>query len=279
MFTLMIAIKGWARALGDACHSYAAKKIALYSACDVPNVEVLQTLTSALCAHLGLPEERLLFESTEWPEDNRLYDFVLSAAGTSLLPSEDSQSIIKPRLPWWEPKGTFGRAFAGPPPKTEQVGNKWYLSEEETRRHLRGLTESFRKVLQGELSAASDEALVSAKLAFPRLANAVTSTRVKKLKSKADQNRQRVIFGAIQARLRGMEYCRELDDRKIPILVSWRDGGCPDKYAAAYEEGQPWKKRIQDEKSRNAKTYNELPPAARERIIQGETKGTRPTRS
>jgi hypothetical protein len=88
--------------------------------------------------------------------------------------------------------------------------------------------------------------------------------------------RDRVIFGAIQAGMKGPHYCAELDERKLPIPAAWIEEGCPSTYQEAYRRGQPWRKRIQNEKHKSQEKYDKLSPAQRESIIEGTT---RPTRS
>jgi hypothetical protein len=93
--------------------------------------------------------------------------------------------------------------------------------------------------------------------------------------NKAQLNRQRVIFGAIQAGLKGLKYCHELDRKRLSVREIWIEEGCPRSYAEAYRAGEPWKKKIQDEKSRHHSTYDELTDKEREKIIQGSTRSTR----
>jgi hypothetical protein len=61
-------------------------------------------------------------------------------------------------------------------------------------------------------------------------------------------DRERAIWKVIKRGSRGRLYCRELDDAKITPLRKgiWREA--PRKYLAAYDQGQPWRHRIQDEK-------------------------------
>lgn len=92
-----------------------------------------------------------------------------------------------------------------------------------------------------------------------RTAKALTST---------EKKRSKVIFGAIQAEDKGQEYCKTLNDRKLAIPDDWIQGGCPRTYTDAYQAGQPWQKRIQDEKSRYKKKYDKTPAAEREKLLQ-----------
>jgi hypothetical protein len=58
-------------------------------------------------------------------------------------------------------------------------------------------------------------------------------------------------LAVIQRGVKGLQYCRELDSAGIAPLRSgvWKD--CPSrKYESAYKEGQPWRHRIQREKSK-----------------------------
>lgn len=125
---------------------------------------------------------------------------------------------------------------------------------------------------------------LSSMTAFPRLGSrepVPERTRKKRrtTKSKAQLKRAQVIFGAIQAGLKGLKYCGELDSKKLQILADWKDTGCPNSYGAAYKQGEPWRKRIQDEKYRHQVMYDAESPKERERIIEGNTSTTRSTRS
>jgi hypothetical protein len=83
-----------------------------------------------------------------------------------------------------------------------------------------------------------------------------------------EKKRRSVIFGAIQAKAEGPKYCKILYGRKLAIPADWIQDGCPKNYADAYKAGQPWQKRIQDEKSRYKKKYDETPKAEREKLLQ-----------
>jgi hypothetical protein len=96
----------------------------------------------------------------------------------------------------------------------------------------------------------------------------VRSTGRAKALTVIEKQRRRVIFGAIQAGDEGPEYCKTLDDRRLKIRAEWIQGGCPKTYEAAYRAGQPWRKRIQDEKSRYKTKYDQTPAAELERLLQ-----------
>src|ERR1035437_1674435 len=89
----------------------------------------------------------------------------------------------------------------------------------------------------------------------------------KRKRSKLEIKRERVIFGAIQAQLKGPKYCAALDNGQLPIPLEWREDGRPTTYAAAYKCGPPWAKKIQDEKHRYQLRYDSLSAAQRESII------------
>ena len=95
-----------------------------------------------------------------------------------------------------------------------------------------------------------------------------TRTRPTRPKSPDGRKRERVILGAIQTNLRGRDYCRELDRKGLLGLEAWREDGWPGKYAQAYMDRR-WRKKIQDEKHRFQRKYNELTPAKRQKVIEG----------
>ncbi len=59
--------------------------------------------------------------------------------------------------------------------------------------------------------------------------------------------RDTAIFAAIKIGLKGPQYCSFLHERGI--RPKWLDGA-PASYPQAYKDGQPWRKKIQDEKAR-----------------------------
>lgn len=58
------------------------------------------------------------------------------------------------------------------------------------------------------------------------------------------------VWKVIQQRAKGLQYCRELDkaDAKPPRTGVWKE--CAGTYTAAYRLGDPWRHRIQNEKSK-----------------------------
>jgi hypothetical protein len=71
-----------------------------------------------------------------------------------------------------------------------------------------------------------------------------------KKRTKGLTAREKAIWNIIQRGVKGPQYCRELDSAGIAPLRRdiWKD--CPRKYESAYLQGEPWRHRIQDEKSR-----------------------------
>jgi len=102
-------------------------------------------------------------------------------------------------------------------------------------------------------------------------AHATATTRPKstaKALTVHEQMRRRVIFAAISMNDEGLKYCKTLDEQKLAIPADWSQKGCPKTYTDAYRTGQPWQKRIQDEKSRYKKKYDQTPVAEREKLLQ-----------
>jgi hypothetical protein len=94
-----------------------------------------------------------------------------------------------------------------------------------------------------------------------------TNPRPKVLTS-AERQRIHVIFGAIQAELKGQKYCAGLDARRLPVPVAWKEQGCPATYSHAYMDDR-WRQKVQDEKSRYREKFDVTPASERKRIIDG----------
>jgi hypothetical protein len=62
--------------------------------------------------------------------------------------------------------------------------------------------------------------------------------------------REEKIWRVIQRGVEGAAYCRELHRARVKPRKFWLSEDCPSTYPEAYREGVPWRKRIQDEKSR-----------------------------
>ena len=63
-------------------------------------------------------------------------------------------------------------------------------------------------------------------------------------------SRERRICTVIRQGARGLQYCRELDRAGVKPRRSGTWRACPGTYPAAYQAGEPWRHRIQDEKSK-----------------------------
>lgn len=66
-------------------------------------------------------------------------------------------------------------------------------------------------------------------------------------KSRKLGKRDTVIFAAILLELKGPGYCSFLQDHGV--RPKWSDSG-PATYAKSYQTGEPWRKKVQDEKTR-----------------------------
>ena len=62
--------------------------------------------------------------------------------------------------------------------------------------------------------------------------------------------REQKIWDVIQRGFEGEPYCRELRNVGVKPCKSWITHDFPPSYLEAYREGEPWRKRIQDEKYR-----------------------------
>jgi hypothetical protein len=100
-------------------------------------------------------------------------------------------------------------------------------------------------------------------------ANPVPRQKNKKKPSPLERQKRSIIFGALQSNLEGRHYCIKLDQKGLLVPLEWKSEGCPDTYANAYMvPSGVWRKRIQDEKSRYRKKYNQSSPTEREKSIQ-----------
>lgn len=81
----------------------------------------------------------------------------------------------------------------------------------------------------------------------------LTPGRIKKKKKRKPGKRDTVIFAAILMELKGMKYCAFL--QKQGIKPKWSDPG-PATYPLGYQAGEPWRKKVQDEKTRAKERMN-----------------------
>jgi hypothetical protein len=80
-------------------------------------------------------------------------------------------------------------------------------------------------------------------------------------KRKKKQNltkRETVMFAAIILGLESMKYCAFLD--KHGVKPKWSDSG-PSSYSKAYKDGDPWRKKIQDQKTRSRHRTSDYNPS------------------
>lgn len=74
-----------------------------------------------------------------------------------------------------------------------------------------------------------------------------TSAGIKAKKKRKLGKRETVIFAALLLQFTGTKYCSFLQDHGIK--PKWPDSG-PATYLPGYKAGDPWRKKIQDEKTR-----------------------------
>lgn len=66
-------------------------------------------------------------------------------------------------------------------------------------------------------------------------------------KTRVPSKRETILFAAILLELKGTKYCSFLD--KNGPRPKWADAG-PANYLKSYQAGDPWRKKVQDEKTR-----------------------------
>jgi len=81
-----------------------------------------------------------------------------------------------------------------------------------------------------------------------RFASAPAPEPIKKgRKRRKPGKRDTVIFAALLMELRGLKYCSFIQEQGIK--PKWSDSG-PATYPKSYQVGDPWRKKVQDEKTR-----------------------------
>ena len=162
VWTLVLAVKDWARALAAVCRSHAAKCSEIYVDCNERNPAraTMKMLGLLLCDHLGLPADASVLLTGEWPEGNGMREFVFQVlpAPMELI---NGELITKPVLPRWGPKSNFARRLAGLSSIPPEGKDTEFLTVDETQKMLRGLEESFRNALLDCLSPSFSEAVLA----------------------------------------------------------------------------------------------------------------------
>ena len=80
-----------------------------------------------------------------------------------------------------------------------------------------------------------------------------TRARIKEKRKRKPGKRDTVIFAAIVMGLKGMKYCSFLQQQGIK--PKWSDPGSA-TYPTSYQAGEPWRKKVQDEKTRAKQRMN-----------------------
>jgi hypothetical protein len=81
--------------------------------------------------------------------------------------------------------------------------------------------------------------------------------RVGKRNKRKVGKRDAVIFAAILKNLKGIKYCSFL--HQYVLKPKWDEDAGPPTYPRGYQAGHPWRKKIQDEKSRADKRMQSIP--------------------
>lgn len=107
---------------------------------------------------------------------------------------------------------------------------------------------------EGKNASASDQGSVGAILRIEALLQNLTekiqskpALRATRKRNVKPSRRESIVFAAILLGLRGMKYCSFLRDHGVK--PKWSEP-CPSTYCAGYLADSPWRKKIQDEKSR-----------------------------
>lgn len=154
----------------------------------------------------------------------------------------------------------------------DKLQHRWNTSIEVAAR-------KFEYAAQREERSKAEEMAV---LSVPNLIPEQPRTPAKKRRPrlpKAQVLRRQVILGVLELELKGLHlkglhYCRELDERKLPTPTRWQEDGCPATYAAAYRD-QGWAQSIQHEKSNFNRPRRKLGAAEVARIIAPSTRSAR----
>src|SRR5919108_883690 len=177
----------------------------------------------------------------------------------------------RPGKPWYAPKFLNMQPCGNNSYDTESA---WMREDEATtEKLLQSLSRRFIESFKNDLDRIAGDAYLKLAKNVQRPAQSgvdpVNKGLVRKVRvPKQGQHATGVIFGAIQARLKGLEYCRYVDGCGIRPPAKWQAEGCPSTYVAAYQQGQPWRKKIQDQKHRSALSYERTSQVERERLIQ-----------
>jgi len=112
-------------------------------------------------------------------------------------------------------------------------------------------------VKSASLGQAQDAALARMEDSLARILAKLGAPGPKGIKKRTKQNpptkREAVIFAAILMELKGMRYCSFLHNHGIK--PKWLESG-PSTYPQGYQLGDPWRKKIQDQKTRVKQRMN-----------------------
>ena len=160
---------------------------------------------------------------------------------------------------WRAPRWLFMEPFGNQP---YDRGHAWDRMNETETEHVQEVVEDrFNQLLVMELDRAVDEAHVELAIKAPNNSVRAAPSAASELEEHTARKptkgisprltaRQEKIWGVIQQNVRGLAYCRELDNAGVrpPRKGVWAKG--PGTYCGAYREGESWPHRIQDEKTK-----------------------------
>ena len=136
------------------------------------------------------------------------------------------------------------------------------VTPEQVRFEMSGLLQAYPALTIVPSATGADTSQADAQEESPR------KKRPRQGLTEAQEFRRSVIFGVLELRLEGLEYCEALDKRTLDLPATWKADGCPNTYVGAYwESSRHWRQKIQDEKTRYREKYDATPPDELERII------------
>lgn len=97
----------------------------------------------------------------------------------------------------------------------------------------------------------------------PKLRDAMPRRVQRTKKRLLKGRREKDLVEVLRLNLKGMAYCKALEEKKVPPPPPWIEEGCPTRYTEAYKIPK-YRKRIQDEKHR----FSKYLPARKSSLVQ-----------
>jgi len=181
--------------------------------------------------------------------NNHLAEIWLWGACDNYMPDLDEKTKNDPTKGWGAP--LFLHPMVVLP--GEETSDEWARHESIMTDYVVGSYVQQRLIrLEYQLSQAKGEAALKLAQAQP---NVTTQTAVPKSdktnRRPAKNDKRRAVIRSVKdAGYTSIKYAQELDARGVKLSPRWIAEGCPSTYEKAYKAGDPWRKRIQDEKSK-----------------------------